>query len=1007
MNTSLASHISRLRLLPRFLLLPLASPGHAARAIAAAAFMAASPAVFAQNVATGVVTGRVYDMIGERYLYNARVTVEGTQIETLTDDNGTFRLRNVPAGTARIKVRYPGLADGTASVEVTAGGSEDVEINLLSPGTKTGEGEKVIELEKFSVVEQREMSAQNMAINEQRTATNIKNVVAFDEYGYTTDGNLGEFLKHIPGVSVDYSASIPVGVSVRGMPSNTTNLLSDGVVLAGGATTSASRETTLSMVATDNISRIEVTKVPTPDQPANGLGGTVNIISNSALNRRKPLLTFNVYSTFRGDYPWELRGRDIGMPIPLFGGARSAGHILPSFTFSYLKPVDNKLAISVSGSQILRYIHNDTTIATWNQTTFRQTNSRYRVVPQVATIRSGQIKVDYRLNPSSLLSASFQARERAASQAVSDVYVSTYGTGVTGGPDFVQGTGGGTLQQANGFIQRDNSNQTANLKYEFRGADYKFDAGYSFSSTLVENYDNDGYTGVTNANLAGLAIRGDGIAPKADRIASNVPARLTVTSGGKPVDWGDGNLYSLASITNTDLSFRNTRQNFSANLQREFGISGLTLLKFGVAVQEERQRADWNTKAYNFRSGASAAVRLASNYNIVDPNLFSYVPLTAGQTVKRISPTLVYNLTQSNPEYFTEQPTNARNKTNNTFRVKEWVSAAYVRADFRLMDSRLNIVTGARYEHTSDKAKGPLRDQLLGLSTDGDYQGIYPSLNASYRLNERFTARAAYALTIARPDMQYIMPRASVAASDNADGNRVITVVEAGLKPWTANNYDLSLETYLSKDSYGSISIFQKDIDDFFGLSSRPATPAEVALYGGDPQLNNYVIETRVNAGNARIRGFELGYRHSLTFLPDWARGLQVFVNYTRLELDGSALADFSGFNPENLSYGVNLVRPRFSFKFNMSYMGETRRAATGTTGDYFWAGAKNRDTISAEYSLTRRFSLYAQVTDLIGGGYVDVQKQYNPNNDVPDYARYQRLIDTGTEVTIGIKGRF
>ena len=52
------------------------------------------------------------------------------------------------------------------------------------------------------------------------------------------------------------------------------------------------------------------------------------------------------------------------------------------------------------------------------------------------------------------------------------------------------------------------------------------------------------------------------------------------------------------------------------------------------------------------------------------------------------------------------------------------------------------------------------------------------------------------------------MPRASVAASDNADGNRVITVVEAGLKPWTANNYDLSLETYLSKDSYGSISIF-------------------------------------------------------------------------------------------------------------------------------------------------------------------------------------------------------
>ncbi len=973
--------------------------------LAVALLLALLPEAFSQQAGTGSVTGRVYDAAGERYLYNASVKVEGTLIEALTDEGGEFRLRNVPVGTAQIRARYPGLAEKSASVAITAGGTANVEISLAGLSSDASGG--VVQLEKFSVIEQREMSAQNMAINEQRNATNIKNVVAFDEYGYTTDGNLGEFLKHIPGVSVDYSASIPVGVSVRGMPGNTTNIMSDGVMLAGGDTTSASRGTSLSMVGTDNISRIEVTKVPTPDQPASGIGGSVNIISNSALNRRKPLFTFNVYSTFRGDYPWEFSGRDIGLPIPLFGGARSAGHILPSFNFTYLKPVNEKLAISLSGSQILRYIHNDTTIAAWNPNTLFQTTSRYRVVPQVATIRSGQLKVDYKLTENSQLSASYQARERSSSQGVADVFVSTYGTGVTGGPGFVQGTGGGTLQQTNGFIQRDNSNDTASLKYEFKGRDYTFDAGYSFSSTLIQNYDNDGYTGTTVANLAGLAIRGDGIAPDPDKLGSNVPARLTVTSGGAPVDWGDGNLYSLASVTNTDLNFRNTRQGLAANLQRDFATSGLTLLKFGVSLNEERQRADWNTKGYNFRSGATAAVRQAASYNIVDPGLFSYLPQIAGATVRRISPTLVYELVQAHPEYFTEQPANAQNKINNTFRVKENVSAAYIRADLRLLENRLNIVTGARYEHTSDKTQGPLRNQLLGLSSEGDYGGIYPSLNASYRLNERFTMRLAYARTIARPDMQYIMPRAAVAAADNANGEREITVVETGLKPWTANNYDLSLETYLSKDSYGSLSVFQKDIDDFFGQSSRPATPAEVTLYGGDPSLTNYVIIKRMNAGQARIRGFELGYRHALTFLPDWARGFQVFVNYTRLELDGTALADFSGFNPETLSYGFNFVRPRFSLKFNMSYLGETRREQTGVTGDYFWAGAKNRDTISAEYSLTKRFSLYGQVTDLLGGGYVDVQKQYNPNNKVPDYARYQRLIGTGTEVTLGIKGRF
>lgn len=973
--------------------------------LALAFLLALTPRVFSQQAATGSITGRVYDVAGERYLHNASVQVQGTLIETLTDESGSFRLRNVPVGTVQIQARYPGLGEKSASVDLTTGGTVNLEIALASSAPDPLG--KAVELEKFSVVEQREMSAQNMAINEQRNAANIKNVVSFDEYGYTTDGNLGEFLKHIPGVSVDYSASIPVGVSVRGMPGSTTSIMSDGMLLAGGETTSATRATSLSMVGTDNISRIEVTKVPTPDQPASGIGGTVNIISNSALNRRKPLLTFNVYSTFRGDYPWKLRGRDIGMPIPLLGGTQTASHILPSFNFTYLRPVNDRLAITLSGSQIIRYIHNDTTIAARNPTTFIQTTSRYRVVPQVATIRSGQVKVDYKLSPNSLISASYQARERAGSQAVADVFVSSYGTGITGGPDFTQGTGGGTLQQTNGFIQRENSNQTASLKYEFKGRDYKFDAGYSFSSTLVKNFDNDGYTGTTVANLTGLAIRGDGIAPDPDKLGSNVPARLTVTSSGAPVDWGDGNLYSLASITNTDLNFRNTRQAVSANLQRDFGTSGLTKLKFGVLLSEERQRSDWNTKGYNFRSGATAAVRQAVNYGIVDPGLFSYLPEIAGSAIRRISPTLVYQLVQAHPEYFTEQPANAQNKINNTFRVKEEVSAVYVRADFRLVENRLNIVTGARYEHTSDKTKGPLRNQLLGLSSEGDYGGLYPSLNASYRLNDRFTARLAYARTIARPDMSFIMPRAAVATADNANGQREITVVETGLKPWTANNYDLSLETYLSKDSYGSISVFQKNIDDFFGLSSRSATPAEVTLYGGDPALTNYIIVTRMNAGQARIRGFEFGYRHSLTFLPDWARGFQVFANYTRLELDGSAVSDFSGFNPETLSYGFNFVRPRFSLKFNMSYLGETRREATGTTGDYFWAGTKNRDTISAEYSLTKRFSIYGQVTDLIGGGYIDVQKQYNPNNPVPDYARYQRLIGTGTEVTLGIKGRF
>jgi len=93
------------------------------------------------------------------------------------------------------------------------------------------------------------------------------------------------------------------------------------------------------------------------------------------------------YSTFRGDYPYKLNGRSVGAPIEGLGDVHTAAHILPSFDFSYLKPINDSLAISIAGSQILRYIHNDTFFPEWDLNTGIQSASRYRVVPQVATIK--------------------------------------------------------------------------------------------------------------------------------------------------------------------------------------------------------------------------------------------------------------------------------------------------------------------------------------------------------------------------------------------------------------------------------------------------------------------------------------------------------------------------------------------------------------------------------------------------------------------------------------------
>jgi hypothetical protein len=151
------------------------------------------------------------------------------------------------------------------------------------------------------------------------------------------------------------------------------------------------------------------------------------------------------------------------------------------------------------------------------------------------------------------------------------------------------------------------------------------------------------------------------------------------------------------------------------------------------------------------------------------------------------------------------------------------------------------------------------------------------------------------------------------------------------------------------------VGFFQKDLSNFFTTTTLPGTPELLDQYGviaaaGDAIA--YDLVTRGNGGDARVRGMEFTYRQSLTFLPNWARGVQVFINYTRSTLGGTTTADFTGFNPQTLSWGVNFVRPRYNVKFSSTEGKETKRAAvaanaTTPAGSYQWQGALKRYTLS------------------------------------------------------------
>src|SRR5690349_13355263 len=69
---------------------------------------------------TGTVQGQVSHARTGAYVGNARVTVDGTNLETFTNPSGAYRLSGVPVGTVVVRVFYTGESTQDKSIAVSS-----------------------------------------------------------------------------------------------------------------------------------------------------------------------------------------------------------------------------------------------------------------------------------------------------------------------------------------------------------------------------------------------------------------------------------------------------------------------------------------------------------------------------------------------------------------------------------------------------------------------------------------------------------------------------------------------------------------------------------------------------------------------------------------------------------------------------------------------------------------------------------------------------------------------
>lgn len=998
------------------------------------------------SVATVTLQGRVINAAGGASLENVRISIPGTTLETYTNQDGEYRLADVPAGNVRVTADHTGFAVRVDELTLEAGAQvhRDFELRLVgSESWKTNDD--VLVLDTFTVRD-RELTGQAMAQQERRYAPNIKNVVSLTEFSDMGEGNVGEVLKYVPGVAMDYNPQSAQYPYIRGMPASGTLVTTDGIQ-AASANAAGGRSYDMSLAASGNIDRVEVTKVPTPDIPANAVGGKINLITKSGFSRKTPLLTYNVFSTYTSldglSGPGKVFTKSSGPD-----GQSNIHRVNPAFNISYLLPVNKSLGLTFSLSKSERYNDFQYLDPRWDKIGLRLSTTVLRTLPFIENKFLGSGTADWKISKRHSVRVAFQHSDQ-------DVYlrqyqnVDTFAAGATGDATFVKGapTGVGQVSQANTWYNLNRTLDHLPISYKFDGANWKVDANFAYSSASATFEDTKaGFFRATNSRILNLIVENRNLSGFPDR---RIPLVTATTRTGQLVDVWNANNYSVTTVSTMPQDDRTVQGRSGAfNVTRDFHFSFPFSIKMGAAVDRQRNTYDGELQTYTFAPPGGTAATLVGNYDLI-ANTYSgvnhFTDVKGESTAASfLDHRKLFSLYQQHPDWFTlNAPAAHISRVNLTKTIDETISAAYFRNDLRFFKNRLWIVSGVRFEKTQDKGWGPLNDlrrtlqqdangNLLrdsagrtipvttdalavaklryvarGTYTDKSYQGFYPSVNVSYSLTEKIVLRGAYAATIGRPDFPDIIPGVTITSPDSTSANRIITAVNSGLKPWTANNYDLSLEAYAVKGGTASISLFRKDIKNFFAGTRSAATIESLTELGLTEDYLDYDIVTKKNGGAATLQGVELEYRQSFNS-HRWAKGLEVFGNLTIMDLSGPNADDFTRFTPRTASWGISYSRPKFNVKMNVTNIGMRRIEPVAPTAviaanSYRYYLPWTRIDLSAEYMFTKQIGIYGSVRNLFGAPLL----QGTWAADTPDYARVDLYQFTGAVFTLGLKGSF
>ena len=718
------------------------------------------------------------------------------------------------------------------------------------------------------------LSGKMEAYRQQKNSLGVVNVVSSDQVGKFPDSNIGDALKRINGINVQYDQGEARFGQVRGTSPDLSS-----VTINGNRMPSAEgdiRNVQLDLIPADMIQTIEVNKVVTSDMDADAIGGSINLITRNSPSTR----TLNATVGSGWNFVSDKAQLDLGL---IYGDRFLSG----------------KLGMMVAAT----YQNNP---AGSDNTEFEYVVKKDQVMLDNAQIRqyyvtrrrqSYSLSFDYDINANHRLTFKgiYNRRDDWENR-----YRITY-------KDISKGEGSMSARIQTKGSSADNKNARLELQqtmdYTLGGRHQmgrlRMDWAASYARATEERPDERYFD---------LPLK------KQTFVFNDVFGRQPYTTA--VVDPNDGGKWGIKEITNSDRMIKENDLKFRLDFELPLNKGDYaSKLKFGGKYSLKTKSRETNAYDYTAWYEEKYGKEYADHYQMQVRD--DFMPGKQYQHANFVTREYLgsFNFDPRNGELIKED-------ASTNYDASEQITAAYVRYDQQL-GKRMNLMLGLRMEATNLTYSGLIWDvnEDSGeetLTPTGDahnnYVNLLPSLLWKWDVTRLWNVRASFTETIARPKYSYLIPSAGV--NSHSDSRTEIMLGNPDLKPALSYNFDLSTEYYFGSVGVVSAGVFYKRINDFV---------VNEVTNGSYSKWNDCEITRPVNGFDGNLFGVELGFSRDFGFITPALRCIGFDGNYTLTSNSVAAcrVGDKSEQvlpgSPEHMA-NASLYFDKWGFKARVSY---------------------------------------------------------------------------------------